>query len=98
MHHFISFKTIEYDYKSWVKEMPHLILIHVCISHIQLFAIPWTVALQALLSIGFPRQEYWSTLPFPTPGDLPDLGIKSSYLVSSALWVDSLPLHHLGSP
>ena len=70
MHHFISFKTIEYDYKSWVKEMPHLILIHVCISHIQLFAIPWTVALQALLSIGFPRQEYWSTLPFPTPGDL----------------------------
>ena len=36
------------------------------------FATPWTVALQAPLSMGFPRQEYWSGLPFPSPGDLPD--------------------------
>jgi len=39
---------------------------------------PWTVAQQAPLSAGFPRQEYWSGLPFPSPADLPDLGIKPS--------------------
>ena len=39
-----------------------------------LFAIPWTVVRQAPLSMGFPRQEYWSGLPFPFPGDLPALG------------------------
>ena len=38
------------------------------------FATPWTVAAQAPLSIGFSRQEYWSGLPFPSPGDLPDPG------------------------
>jgi len=37
---------------------------------------PWTVARQALLFMGFSRQEYWSGLPFPPPGDLPDLGIE----------------------
>ena len=41
-----------------------------------LFVTPWTVAHQSLLSIGFSRQEYWSGLPFPSPGDLPDPGIK----------------------
>ena len=41
-----------------------------------LFATPWTVACQAPLSLGFPRQEYWSGLPFPSPGDLPCPGIK----------------------
>ena len=41
------------------------------------FATPWTVARQDPLSVGFPRQEYWSGLPFPSPGDLPDPGIKS---------------------
>ena len=45
----------------------------------------WTVAHQAPLSMGFPRQEYWSRLPFPTPGDLPDPGIEPTSLVSSAL-------------
>ena len=40
------------------------------------FVTPWTVACQAPLSMGFSRQEYWSGLPFPSPGDLPDLGIK----------------------
>ncbi|ELR60425.1 hypothetical protein M91_18992, partial [Bos mutus] len=40
---------------------------------------------QAPLSMGFPRQEYWSGLPFPTPGDLPDPGIKPASLVSPAL-------------
>ena len=40
------------------------------------FATPWTVAHQAPLSMGFPSQEYWSGLPFPSPEDLPSLGIK----------------------
>ena len=44
--------------------------------HIQLFEIPWTVAHQALLSMGFPRQEYLSGWAFPPPGDLPDPGIE----------------------
>jgi len=48
---------------------------------------PWSVALQAPLSMGFSRQEYWSGLPFPTPGDLHDPGIEP---VSPALQADSL--------
>ena len=45
----------------------------------------WTVALQAPLSMGFPRQEYWSGLPIPSPGGLPDPGIKSASLMSPTL-------------
>ena len=44
--------------------------------HVQLFVIPWTVAYQAPPSMGFSRQGYWNELPFPSPGDLPDPGIK----------------------
>ena len=54
----------------------------------QLFAAPWTVACQAPLSMEFSKQEYWSGLPFPSPVDLPNLGIE---LASPALQVDSLP-------
>ena len=64
-------------------------------SHVLLFAVPWTVVCQAPLSMGFSRQEYWSGLPFPFPGNLPNPGIESS---SHAWQVDSLPLSHLGSP
>ena len=46
------------------------------LSRVQLFATPWTVAYQASQSMGFSRQEYWSGLPFPSPGDLPDPGIE----------------------
>ena len=46
------------------------------LSYVQLFAIPWTVVCQAPLSMGFPRQEHWSGLPFPPPGDLPEPGIE----------------------
>ena len=46
------------------------------LSHAWLFANPWTVALQASLIMGFSRQEYWSELPFPSPGNLPDTGIE----------------------
>ena len=65
------------------------------LSPVQLFATPWTV--QAPLSMGFPRQEYWSRLPFPPPGDLPHPGIEPLSLASPALQVDSLLLSHLGS-
>ena len=56
-----------------------------CFSHVQLFTHLWTLARQALLSMGFSRQEYWSGLPCPPPGDLPDSGIKSVCLTSPAL-------------
>ena len=56
---------------------------------------PWSVAHQASLSMGFPRQEYWSGLVFPSPGDLPHPGIKPT---SPAWQADSLPLSHLGIP
>ena len=55
------------------------------------FATPWTIALQAPLSMGFFRQEYWSGSPFPTPGDLPDPRIETMSPVSPAWQVDSLP-------
>ena len=55
---------------------------------------PWTVAYHAPLSMGFSKQEYWSELPFPSPGDLPDPGTEP---MSLAWQVDSLPLSHLGS-
>ena len=64
------------------------------VSHIQLFVTLWTVACQALLSMGFSRQEYWSGLPFPSPGDLPDLGIE---LKSPSLQAD-YHLSHQGIP
>ena len=49
------------------------------LSRLWLFATPWTVARQAPLCMGFPRQEYWSRLPFPPPGDLPVPGIEPTY-------------------
>ena len=54
-------------------------------SHVQLFATLWTVVQQAPLSMGFSMQEYWSDLPFPPPGHLPDLGIELSSLMFPAL-------------
>ena len=64
-------------------------------SRVRLFVTLWTVVCQTLLSMGFPRQEYWSGLSFPFPGNLPDPGIEST---SPAWQADSLPLSHLGSP
>ena len=57
-----------YDYRN-------KLCVHVC-SFMSDSATPWTAAHQAPLPMGFPRQEYWSRLPFPPPGDLPDPGIK----------------------
>ena len=55
------------------------------LSHVQLFMTPWTVSHQAPLSVEFPQQEYWSALPFPSPGDLPNPGFKPASPVSPAL-------------
>ena len=57
------------------------------LSRVQLFATPWTVAYQAPLSMGFSRQQFWSGLPFPSPGDLPNSGIEPE---SPALQADAL--------
>ena len=57
------------------------------LSRVPLFATPWTVARQAPLSVGFSRQEYWSGLPFPSPGDLPNAGIEPG---SPVLQADAL--------
>ena len=59
-----------------------LFILRVCLvaQSCLLFATPWTVVPQAPLSMGFSRQEYWSGLPFPSPGDLPDPGIEPSLL------------------
>ena len=65
------------------------------LSHVRLFATPWTVAYQAPQSMGFSRQEYWSGLPFPSPGDLPNPGIEPG---SPALQTDALPSEPLGKP
>ena len=55
---------------------------------VQLFVTPWTVTHQVSLSMGFPRQEHWSGLPFPSPGDLPNLGVRP---MSPALQTDKPP-------
>ena len=68
--------------------LPNLVIFLGCqIWHIN-FLTPWTVAQQAHLSMELSRQEHWSGLPFPSPGDLPDLGIKPE---SPELQADSLP-------
>ena len=65
------------------------------LSRVRLFATPWTVAHRAPLSMGFSRQEHWSGLPFPSPGDLPDPGIE---LASPALQADAFPSEPPGKP
>ena len=69
-----------------------------CFSHVQLFVTTLTASLQAPLSMGFSRQEYWNGWPCLPSGDLPDPGIEPASPASPALFVDSLPLSHRGSP
>ena len=75
------------------------IFINVCevksLSCVQLFVTPWTVAYQAPPSMGFSWQEYWSGLPFPSPGDLPNPGIEPG---SSAFQADTLTSEPPGKP
>ena len=68
------------------------------ISHVQLFVTLLTVGHQAPLPMGFSRQEYWSGLPCPPPGDCPNPGTEPLSPVAPTLWVDSLLLNSLGSP
>ena len=56
------------------------------LSHVQLYATPWTVACQAPLSMRFSKQEYWSGLPCPPPGDLPDPGIRTHIILRHPGW------------
>ena len=65
------------------------------LSRVGLFVTPWTVAHQAPPSMGFSRQEYWSGLPFPSPGDLPDPGIEPR---SRALQADTVTSEPPGKP
>ena len=65
------------------------------LSRVRLFATPWTVAYQASPSMGFSRQEYWSGVPSPSPGDLPDPGIEPG---SPALEADALTSEPPGKP
>ena len=69
-------------------------------SGVQLFVTLWTMACQALLSMGLSRQEYWSGLPYLPPGHLhlPNPGIEPAYPVSPALQADSLSLSQQASP
>ena len=76
LYQYPSEKPFEYIGGGWVTKS--------CLT----LATPWTAAYQAPLSMGFSSQKYWSGLPFPFPGDLPDLGVKPR---SSATQADSLP-------
>ena len=83
-HHIVHLKLIQ--------SILYQLYINVCVLNcVWLFATLWTVALQAPLSMGFSRQKYWSWLPWPPPGDLPNTGIKPTSPVPPALQVDSLP-------
>ena len=75
------------------KDILSLPFLCTCRSHVQLFVTPWTVARQTLLSMGFSREEYWSGLPCPHPGDLPDPEIE---LRSPALQADTLSSELVG--
>ena len=70
----------------------------VMLSHVRLFATLWTVARQVPLSMEFSRQEYWSGLPFPTPGDRPNPGIEPTSPASPALKDRLLPTKPPGYP
>ena len=74
------------------------LIVNMCaymLSRVQLFSTPWTLACGAALSMGFSRQEYWSGLPFPSPGDFPNRGIEPG---SPTLQADSLPSESPGKP
>ena len=89
-------------FKNWiVLHMCVSVCVCVCVcvraqslSHVQLFEIPWTLALQAPLSLGFSRHEYWSGLPCPPPGIFLTQG-TSPHLLHLFHWQGSLSLHHL---
>ena len=76
-----------YDLGKGCSFHPRTVWFCVVLTRVRLCATPWTVACQSALSMGFSRQEYWSGLPFPPPGDLPHPGIEPG---SPSLWADAL--------
>ena len=78
-------RFINQTYKTRIKPRIWVCLHAQSLSHVRLFATPWTVACQAPLSLKFSRQEYWCGLPFPPSRDLPNRGIKHGSPVSLAL-------------
>ena len=87
-------QEIEKTTTEWEKYVQIIYLIRVRYI-VQLFATPWTIAHQAPPSMEFSRQESWSGLPFPSPGDLPDPGIEPR---SPELLADDLPSEPPGNP
>ena len=82
---------------SFCKWSLHKVFVVQSLSRVDSFTTPWPVDRQVPLSMGFPRQEYWSGLPFPSPGDLPGPGIEPTFPVSAALQkADSLPTEASG--
>ena len=69
--------------ESWTRLSTHVSIACYLLSRVQLFVIPWSITRQVPLSIELSRQEYWSRLPFPSPGDLPNPGIKPTSLASA---------------
>ena len=88
-------KNFHLKYKTEQQQTTRLLLLFSCQAVSNSFVTPWTVAFQAPLSMGFPRQEYCSGLPFPSPGDLPNPGIEPVLL--HCRWI-LLSLSHQGSP
>ena len=76
--HINNFPEVNASFKFAVSSVTNVIYVCSVVHCVQVFVTPWTVARQAPLSMGFPRQEYWSGLPFPSPGDLLYEGIKSA--------------------
>ena len=95
-------------YVSWLHKVPRILdledekdwitLFFNVVNCVWLFVTPWSVAHQAPLYMGFSRQEYWSGLPFPSPGDLPNPGIEPSLLCLQHWQMDSLPRAPPGKP
>ena len=88
-----TYYVIQFIWNRTGKSMCKCLVTQLC-----LFVTPWTATLQVPLSTGFSRQEYWSGLPFPPPGDLPDPGSNPHLLCLLHWQADSLLLSHRGSP
>ena len=87
LRHIIWFSQVTYEFLVIYPKLSDKFSSVQSLSHVRLFATSWTVAYQAPPSMEYSRQEYWSGLPFPSPGDLPDPGIESK---SPALQANSL--------
>ena len=82
----------------WQRDSDWILCMCCCFSHVWLFVTLWAIAFQAPQSMEFSRQGYWSGLPCPPPGDLPNPGIEPESPASPALQEDSLLLSHRGNP